>query len=403
MYAVRVEDFGFQSKKENFPGMAQEPQPSFGELDNNRDNSVSKTAERVKFKKDLSRAMAKHQAQFPECRKLSSALDKCSLSLQNNNGSLKFDFRLCRNKACPFRSPQRLTEEQDVLGYFIKEALDQGKKYGMLTLTIPHKKESSAKQVLAYLQGTWARFNSDKKVQTLFEGAFKNTEWTIGSKGFHYHYHLLLVVPDNVSWTAAKRMIEQRWKRVGGGFIRMNRYDQLHKVNPAGIKNAIMEMTSYVGKQNKKYGMKKMVEVLAANYRKRFFSYLGTWSKDKLKAVRALVKEKRAAAMRDLDIETPPLPYDEETGEVYEIPNDKVDPHTAAVKARLGNPGYVWLRDYLEWCARWFRHPEFEREHYKIVRWKAETFQEEMNAQRFRKLFTNDQMNDDFFQSSVPF
>ena len=107
MYALRVEDFGSQSKKENFPGMNTEPQHSFGELDNNSNNSVSKTAERVKYKKDLARAMAKHQGEFPECRKLSSALDKCSLILDNNEGSLKFDFRLCRNKACPFCSPRR--------------------------------------------------------------------------------------------------------------------------------------------------------------------------------------------------------------------------------------------------------------------------------------------------------
>ena len=403
MCAVRVEDFGFRSKKENFPGLETELQPSFGELDNNSNNSVSRTAERVKFKKDLARAMAKHQGQFPECRKLSRALSRCNLILDNNEGSLKVDFRLCRNKACPWCSPQRLTEEQDVLGYFIKEALDQGKKYGMLTLTIPHRKEASAKKVLAYLQGTWGRFNSDKKVQEVVEGAFKNTEWTIGTNGFNYHFHLLIVVPDFTSWTAAKKVIQERWKRVGGGFIRMNRYDQLHKVNPAGIKNAIMEMTSYVGKQNKKYGMKKMVEVLAANYRKRFFSYLGTWSKDKLKAVRALVKEQRAAAMRASKIEAPPTPYDEETGEVYEIPNDRVDPHTAAVKARMGNPGYVWLRDYLEWCARWFRHPEFEREHYKIVRWRQETFQEEMNAERYEKLLISEPTTTDFHLSVVPF
>ena len=183
----------------------------------------------------------------------------------------------------------------------------------------------------------------------------------------------------------------------------MNRYDQLHKVNPAGIKNAIMEMTSYVGKQNKKYGMKKMVEVLAANYRKRFFSYLGTWSKDKLKAVRALVKEQRQAAMRASKIEAPPTPYDEETGEVYEIPNDRVDPHTAAVKARMGNPGYVWLRDYLEWCARWFRHPEFEREHYKIVRWRQETFQDETSNRTNKKLLISEPTTTDFNLSVVPF
>ena len=403
MIELRVEELGFQLKKENLSSQEMVLQPSSRELDNNSNNSVSRTAGRWKYKKDLAEAFNLYRDEFYEAGPLAKALGGCRLCLDFNQETVSFDHRLCRSKACPFCGQFRLRKEQDVLAYLLREAQQNKDVYGMLTLTVSHTKEMSAKKVLTKLQKCWSRLNSNKSFHRLVKSYFKAIDYTVTKNGFHYHYHLAIVLRDGVRVTPAKKELSNLWKAAGGGFIRFNRYDDIHRKSPETVQNGIYEMTSYIGKDQKKFSLKKSVEIHCANYRKRMFSYGGEWSGEKLKAIRELLAEEKKAAMAEIELPEIPLPIDEETGELLDIPTGKVDPHTACLKAQNGDKAHIYKRDLLEWIVRWNTHPSFYAEWFAYQRWLLEAYAEERNPEEARKLFSNGTIITDLDETELPF
>lgn len=91
-----------------------------------------------------------------------------------------------------------------------------GYRAAMITFTIPHRQQQSAKAVLANLNAVMANFQNQRDYladckSAGFGGNIRALEATYGNNGWHWHFHVVAFFKDLTPAEAAD--LEQRWQR----------------------------------------------------------------------------------------------------------------------------------------------------------------------------------------------
>lgn len=123
---------------------------------------------------------------------------------------------------CPVCAVRNFTLQAGTISKLLERRGEQGYKAFMLTATIPHRREQSAQELIDLLKsckrkmrGTAAyKFQRKLKIQ----GTITATECTYGFHGFHFHQHILFLIPAE-NWAEVEKFAatyKECWERAIG-------------------------------------------------------------------------------------------------------------------------------------------------------------------------------------------
>jgi hypothetical protein len=133
---------------------------------------------------------------------------------------------------CSARIEARRCQESEAA---YSEHVASGGTFGMLTLTLRHKKDTPLAESLEALNHAWERLQQRRKFQPLYHmlaGTVATVEITYGDNGWHPHLHIILLAGAETTYEQVKEQtdsLRSNWSHLVNS--RTNRYTLEHGLN----------------------------------------------------------------------------------------------------------------------------------------------------------------------------
>jgi len=296
--------------------------------------------------------------------KLARQLSRCDEHISVEKGELKAHYSLCRSRWCPVCAAKKRKEQRQMINGILtvrtderaktKSTLKHKKLFGLLTLTIPARKERSCADSLAYLDRCWKRTTKTREYKRLVDDGFagcwsREVEYNAASGWYHFHQHALVEIPPNWSLQDLRDEIRSVWMKCGGGKI----------INLKGVDNefgAIMETTKYITKDLTKSD-DQLIEIINAVKGRRMFSVFGKLWKEARKQNEAKLSETEAG----LTLPEEPSRINPKTGEIAQLNDGEYSIIELAERAKRNDWSAIW-------ALRWFRWKQADNARQEAIR-----------------------------------
>jgi hypothetical protein len=117
----------------------------------------------------------------------------------------------CGSMLCPVCGSSRRRHAAELLQGAAEKWMGEGKQLAFVTLTVPHKKKDSARDVMGWVRSGWEAVGRSRQVKNGVVGFWRAMEWNYTRNGHHLHIHAVAFLHEGAQLDDLRDDIFNAW------------------------------------------------------------------------------------------------------------------------------------------------------------------------------------------------